>query len=179
MKRGLLLIVISSLLLALLLLFDAIPFLRGGFGWQWRYEPAPLLRVLPLLAALVLYGLGASWLLRREANKLLPAWAACGVLVLTLAALYVRSDDVLYELFIRTVSGLVTGPHMAGATVDWSNWLDWPQAVGFFEGRSVHVLQSGPGLPLWYAALNTLLDAHAGPPGIAQRPGLQDPQVLF
>jgi hypothetical protein len=146
-----------SLLLAIVLLFDLIQFLRGGFGWQWPYKPVPLIRVLPLIAALIVYVSGAFWLLRRAQKWPLLLWTAGAVVLLSLAALWVRSDDLLYELFIRTVSGVVSGPHLAGAEIDWSNWLNWPQAVAAFEGRSIHVLQSGPGLPLWYAALNRIL----------------------
>ncbi len=158
LPRSLWLLLGGCLLLALVLFFDLIPFLRGGFGWQWGYEAAPLLRVLPAALAILVYCLGLVWLLRWERAWPLLAWSLGGVVLLTLAALAVRSDNVIYELFVRTASGLVTGPHLAGAEIDWSNWLNWPQTMAAFEGRSVHVVQSGPGLPLWYAGLDHLLD---------------------
>ena len=146
-----------SLLVAALLLVDLIPFLRGGFGWQWPYIPMPVARVLPLMAVVLVYGAGA-WLLLRRARGIL-LWSLAGAVALPLAALLIRSDSIVYELFARTASGSTTGPHLAAATIDWGNWLNWPQTVAPFEGRSGHIVLSGPGLPLWYATLNTLFDA--------------------
>jgi Dolichyl-phosphate-mannose-protein mannosyltransferase len=157
-RRAILVIVGLSLLLALALLFDWIPFLRGGFGWQWQYQPAPFVRALPLIVIAVIY-LGGAWvLLRRENNRLLILWALVGAIAIPLAVIAVRADDVLYTLFTRTASGIATGPHQAGATIDWSNWLDWPDVMHSFEGISVHVALAPPGLPLVYHVLNGIFD---------------------
>jgi hypothetical protein len=161
------LLLVGSLALALILALDVLPFLRGGFGWQWPYDPVPL-RALPLAVALVVYTAVAGLLLRRtQRDGLLLLWAAVGVVLLSLAALLLRSHDALYELFVRTASGVTTGQHFAGVEIDWSDpaWVNWPQTVAPFEGRSGHIVLSGPLLPLFYGLLNRLL---AELPGIAE-----------
>ncbi len=157
--RGLLILTGAMLLLALVVLADVVPFLRGGFGWQWPYEPAGLIRILPLILAVVMYIAGAGWLLRRSGRDWpLLLWSFAGVIALTLAGLWLRSDDVVYELFVRTASGVTTGQHFAGVEIDWSDpgWVNWPQTVEPFIGRSGHIVLSGPALPLWYGALNAV-----------------------
>lgn len=151
------LITLVSLMLALVLGFDLVPFLRGGYGWQWPYAPESLTRVLPFVFAALVYLTGA-WLLSGRSRGVV-VWSFVGAVALPLAALLVRSDDMLFALFARTVSGQTTGQHLAGATIDWSNWLNWPQTVAPFAGRSGHIVLSGPGLPLWYATLNATLDS--------------------
>jgi hypothetical protein len=161
LPRPLLLIVGLSLLLALVLLVDLVPFLRGGFGWQWPYDPVALARVLPLIMATGIYVVGAWWLLRRtRGDRLLILWSFIGVVALSIAGLWLRSDDALYELFVRTASGVTTGQHFAGVEIDWSNpqWVNWPVTVQPFVGRSGHIVLSGPALPLFYGALNNALE---------------------
>jgi hypothetical protein len=79
---------------------------------------------------------------------------------LSVAALWLRSDDALYEMFVRTTSGVTTGQHFAGVEIDWSNpnWVNWPQTVQPFVGRSGHIVLSGPALPLFYGVLNAALE---------------------
>lgn len=162
MPRALPVIIGLSLLAALSLLFDWVPFLRGGFGWYWEYQPAPLVRILPLLVVTAAY-LGGAWVfLRREYNRLLIIWALLGTIMISLSVIAVRDDDVLYTLFVRTASGIATGPHLAGAVVDWSDWLNWPDVMRSFEGVSIHVALAPPGLPLVYHALNSFLSAVPG-----------------
>lgn len=161
LSRPWLILLALSLGVALLLLVDAVPLLRGGFGWQWPYDPVSPVRVVPLLAAMAVYVAGAWALLRhRQQTRWLLIWSFAGVVALSLAGLWLRADDVVYELFIRTASGVTTGQHLAGAEIDWSDpaWLNWPQTVEPFVGRSGHIVLSGPALPLWYGALNTALD---------------------
>jgi hypothetical protein len=150
-----------ALLLAVVIALDAVPFLRGGelFRWQWPYEPG---RALPLLAVTGVYVAGAWWLLRRAARRRwLLGWALAGAVLIPLAALAARSDNIPYELFLRTVSGITTGPHTAGAEIDWGaarTWRDWPAVMLDFDRRSGHIALSPPGAPLVYAALNAALD---------------------
>lgn len=161
LPRDLLILTGLMLLLALALALDVIPFLRGGFGWQWPYDLAAFTHVLPLIVALIIYIVGADWLLRRaQRDRWLLLWSFAGVIALSLAGLWLRSDDVLYELFVRTASGVTTGQHFAGAEIDWSDpvWVNWPQTVQPFIGRSGHIVLSGPALPLWYGALNAALE---------------------
>lgn len=160
-----------ALLLALVLLADAIPFLRGGFGWQWPYRPAPLERGWPLLVGVAVYVAGAWALLRRRARIWpLLTWALLGALLIPLAIIALRGD-VGYELFVRTISGGVTGPHLAGAEINWQDtgWRDWTAVMEGYNGRSAHLALSPPGLPLFYGALNGLLDSVPGLAGPLQR----------
>lgn len=172
LPRLLLVIVALSLLLALILLVDAAPFLRGGFGWQWPYNPVALERVLPLIIATGIYVVGAWWLMMRaRRDKLLILWSFVGVVALSIAALWLRADDALYELFVRTASGVTTGQHLAGVEIDWSdpNWVNWPVTVQPFVGRSGHIVLSGPALPLLYGVLNAALEQAPAISGPLQR----------
>lgn len=157
-------IVIGTVLLAVAILLDVSPFLRGGFGWRWPYQLA-VGRVLPLLVAVGLYVSGC-WLLLRRTGRNWPLlwWAFAGSVVLPLAALTVRTDDLLFELFARTISGMTTGPHLAAARLDWAagEWLDWPVFMDSMMGLSGHVALSPPGNTLVYGGLNRLLSAVPG-----------------
>ncbi|MBZ0282098.1 MAG: hypothetical protein K8L97_15265 [Anaerolineae bacterium] len=156
--RSIRLIVVLSLILAGLLAFDLIPFLRGGFGWQWPYNPVSAGSFL--LIAVLIYLLGCwFWLQKTDRAVFMVLWAFFGAFLIPLFVIQLRSPDVVYELFARTVSGVTTGPHMAGAEVDWAsgNWRDWVAIMNRFEGRSVHVALSPPGLPLWYGLLNSVI----------------------
>src|SRR5262245_9612479 len=108
-----------SLILALLILIDAMPLLRGGYGWQWQYVPVSLLRAVPLIIATIVYVGGGYFLLRRT-QRALPTllWSMVGAAIIPLFVIALRSDDVGYELFARTASGLTTGPHWAAAQID-------------------------------------------------------------
>jgi hypothetical protein len=182
--RSILITAVLSLILALILAFDFIPFLRGGFGWQWPYELAALGRVLLLGLVTVVYVAGAWWLLKSEGvgaralhslrSRALPLqmWAFVGAIAISLAVIYLRSDDILRELFLRTASGVTTGPHMAAAEIDWGGggWRDWPAVMHSFEGHSVHVQLSPPGLPMWYGFLNAILGTSPDVSDALQRP---------
>jgi hypothetical protein len=150
-----------SLLVAVILAFDWMPFLRGGFGWQWPFEPVGLGRAVPLVVAAIVYLIG-SWLLLKNQRRiaLLLVWGALGAAVIPLTILALRSDNVVYELFVRTASGVTTGPHLAAAEIDWNSgaWHDWPAVMDSYEGRSVHVRLSPPGLPMWYGLLNAFFE---------------------
>lgn len=163
-------VAVGSLLLALLLALDLLPFLRGGelWHWQWRYDPAPLARAIPLLLATGGY-LAGLWALRRtERAGPLLVWSFLGAAIMPLAVVALRADDVLYELFARTASGLTTGPHLVAAELDWGGgaWRDWPAVMAAYHVRSGHVALSPPGLVMGYGLLNAVF---------AALPGLADP----
>ncbi len=169
LPRQLVIIALISSLLALFLAFDVIPFLRGGFGWQWPYVPAMLGRIVSLVSATSIYVVGGWLLLKQGArSRLLLLWGLLGAAILPLAVIAVRSDNVAYELFVRTASGVTTGPHLAAAEMDWSSgaWRDWPSVMNSYEGRSVHVRLGPPGLPMFYGLVNAFFDAN---------PSLADP----
>jgi hypothetical protein len=168
LRRLALFLCLISLFVAGLLLVDAIPFLRGGYGWQWPYALAPAGRIALLAGALALYGLGLWALARRQArDRWWLAWSVCAVAGLALAVLALRADEVLYELFARTVSPLSTGVYTAAARIDWAGgaWRDWPALMTAFEGEIAHVSLAPPGLPLLYALIQQVF---AWLPGAAQ-----------
>ena len=72
---------------------------------------------LPLIITITAY-LAGAWLLQR-ARRVWPllAWSFAGVIALSAASMVLRSDDALYELFVRTASGVTTGQHLAGVGV--------------------------------------------------------------
>ncbi len=92
-SRFTLILVEVSLLLALILALDLQPFLRGGLGWQWSYEPAPLVRAVPLIAGTGIYLVGA-WLLVKRTRRAAPVliWSAAGVVALSLAVVLLRAE---------------------------------------------------------------------------------------
>lgn len=148
-------LVAASVALAAILALDLIPFLRGGevFHWQWPYEPVGVGRALALAAGAGVYGLGAAWLVRAGRARGLLAWAALGVIALSLLATWVRAGDPLAEIFYRTVSLTATGPYTTAGMIDWSGdaWHDWPAVMVDYQQLSQHVALSPPGLPLLYA----------------------------
>lgn len=147
-----------AVVLALALAVDISPWLRGGFGWRWSYDPPTVARLLPFLLALVVYGGGALWL-SWHGRRALPSllWALLGTVVLSLTVAHARDGDALYALFTRTVSSVATGPHAAAAHIDWQNddWLAWSQVM---PQLNRHAALSPPGLPLIYALLNNGLE---------------------
>ena len=153
---------VAALVLALILAANAIPFLRGGYGWRWPYQPVwEARRALPLVAALAVYVVGAAKLqTRARSSRLVRGWALLGAATLPLFGIALRHEDVLFTLFARTASPLTTGPHMAGAQVDWSSraWLDWGAVMEHYRAYSVHVALAPPGLPLFYGLLGAALD---------------------
>lgn len=162
LPRPITILVGVSLVLAAALGFDWLPFLRGGeiFHWQWPYVPADVIRALPLVLTLIVYLVGAWALFRYSERPIgLIVWSMVGAAVIPLTVIFIRHDNVLYELFARTISGTATGPHLAAAEIDWSGtqWHDWTAVMESYFGRSGHVFLSPPGLPMWYGLLNALL----------------------
>lgn len=148
-------------LLALVVGLDVTPWVRGGYGWRWPYDPAALTRAIPLIIGVIIYVAGAYALLgrTRRAGPVL-AWAMLAAVVLPVLVVLLRYDNVTQELFERTASGLTTGPHRAGSEIGWggAEWTNWPEFVHRPEWTGGHVAVAPPGLPLWYAFLSALFD---------------------
>ncbi|MEL6407173.1 MAG: hypothetical protein AAFR81_22565 [Chloroflexota bacterium] len=149
-------VLVMSLVLAGILAFDLVPFLRGGeiFRWQWNYIPVPIARAMVFAGLVVIFALVMLWLAMRERTRLGLAWAFSGTIVLTLGATWARTGDAAAELLYRTVSLGATGPATASGLIDWSdgNWFDWTTIMASFNGVSQHVELSPPGLPLIHHA---------------------------
>lgn len=150
---------LAGLVLALLLAFDVIPFLRGGFGWQWPRDLPALANMLPLLTITALYLVGAWVLLTRvRSTALTLTWALLGTIAIALATVALR-EDIGYALYSRTVSSVATGPHFAAVDTDWrgDGLYNWSAVMQGMVGRSGHVSVLPPGSVMWYALLNDLL----------------------
>lgn len=160
-RLGLALSLIVAAVAAALML-DLSPWLRGGYGWRWGYDPGLPLGALGIGLLLAAYvGVGA-WLLqrtRRAAPSLLLAVLAS--LLLTLLTTHTQTGDAVYALNARTASGLTTGPHWAAAQIDWGGgeWQDWTAVMARLGG---HLGTSPPGLPMLYGLLNHGLSAAPG-----------------
>jgi len=151
---------------------DVIPFLRGGYGWQWPYVPVAFIRLMPLIAGAAL-ALSGSVLLLRARLRWQIAWSWLSVSTLTLAALSARHDQPGVELILRTLSPLTTGAHAAAMTIDWDDpaWLEWADVMVDLEGQIAHVNLAPPALPLVYASVvdgfehtpNSIVTALAAP----------------
>lgn len=163
----------GSIALALVLALDLIPFLRGGYGWQWPFEPVAFARFVPLAAATAVYVAGAWWLLgRTQRARYVVAWSILGATILPLLVIAQRYDDPVAELFRRTVSPITTGPHAAAAFIDWESGAlrHWPDTMVDLVQISGHMSISPPGLPLFYEMLAR---------GLEHLPWLSDPVYRF
>src|SRR5690606_4275052 len=106
---------------------------------------------------------------RRKSSRwaLLVAWV--GSLILPVIVIGARYENPVLELFNRTVSPVVTGPHLVGARVEWDDpdsWHDWTQVMEDYQIISVHVALSPPGLPMWYGFIKQLMEWN---PALANR----------
>lgn len=151
----LLFLLFSSLGLAVLILTDGLPFLRGPAPetseWYWPYLLRPLGRWWPtILAALVLAALSAWWLSAEKSSRrrdyiFLSALFA-GSLLLQLALIYADRASVSMELVDRTLSNLASGFFAPAAETEDIDALlrAYPeQMVGF---TSDHARTHPPGL---------------------------------
>lgn len=149
-----------------LLAFDVIPELRGGWGWRWPYaEPERTSAVLVLWLVLLGYGIGV-WALRRVAAAL--GWAhitytVMSALVIALAVQNVR-EDPFFMLFSHTVS-----PVQTGASTVSVRFLDeegvnyalnrWPDIMRESQGLTItHFTTSPPGKALVHYWLAEAID---------------------
>ena len=148
-----------SLIWAVLLVFNVVPMLRGGFGWRNGY--APVLdwhRTVPLILGILIYIAGALWLERRPRVAGLLVWAMVGSVGLALAAAFVRAA-IIYRLYSLTIGGIDGGWHMAATRItDLAATLShWPQFMTDSRAFSTHMAISPPGMVLFYYAANAVL----------------------
>lgn len=139
--------------------FDLTPWVRGGFGWRWEYDPLPIGRWLIPILLTVVYIAGAATLLTRNARlRVLIGWAIVSSIALALSVTAAHEGDALYGLFARTVSKLATGAHWLSVQVDWAGgeWRSWTSVMRESGG---HLSNLPPGLPMAYAALSGIFGA--------------------
>ncbi len=148
----------ASLLLALVLWLDLTPWVRGGFGWRWPYDPVTFERAIPLALVLVIYLAGSILIWQRRGALM---WAFAGTVAVSLTVLALRGDGVFFELLARTMGRDVNGTHWAAARIDWQSdtWYDWWEIAHEPGTYSIHVAVAPPGLPMLYSLLNAGFDA--------------------
>lgn len=158
-------IALSGVGLALLIVLDIVPSLRGDFGWRWPYQLASLVRIVPLILGVIVYIGGAYAALRWTRRPTITLlWGMAGVVALSLLVVNLRTENVLAELFARTASTLTTGVHYAGTQIAPGSpaWGDWITTIQQNPNFGAHVVNGPPGLPLFYSLLSGGLDAMPG-----------------
>jgi hypothetical protein len=161
LRRSLWIIVLLGLAWVVVFTLDLMPNLRGGAGWRWLrvFPPEHPERLLIFVVAVCGYLAGAWWFVKRHRAVWLILWAVIACIGLTVAAQYVRVNDLRYELYTRTVSSLTTGWHYSAADIDELGGARaalsrWPEIMLSYIGISGHVAVSPPGLSMAYYAAN-------------------------
>jgi hypothetical protein len=176
-KYGVPVIVVTTCLTGLALLFNWLPFLRGGYGWRWPYVSpgwAIIPRLVPGIAVLGVYLLGA-WKLRHRRKLIYLGWVLLGTILLPVALLVVLNAP-FYRLYTRTVSSVTTGGYTAGSEIETlaEALRQWPSRMAGGEiGDSIHMTLSPPGWPVLYysgARLFAFFPTISDTVGMALRP---------
>jgi len=160
--RPILILTGLCLILALILSMNLVEVLRGGeiFHWLWPYVPVPVARGITLLVCVVLYVAAGVWAARRS-TRWVTFVAILGGVLLPFIVIGMRYDDPVLENFNRTVSGVVTGPHLLGSQIEWGDldvWRNWPRVMDEYHTRSIHMAISPPGLPMFYGLVNQVFE---------------------
>lgn len=154
--------IIFITLFLILFATDAIPQLRGGWGWQWTYAGiTDTPRLLLLISAVGVYLAGVLWTRRLARGQVV--WALIGGVLVTLAVINLRGDPG-YLLLTRTVSPVYTGASAAavrnfgreGAESAVKNWPD--RMAELVHTGNIHIALSPPGQPLAHYWLATALE---------------------
>lgn len=155
-----------SLLLAISLAFDLLPFLRGGeiFSWMWMYTPAPLGRIAVFAVTIIIYIGLAFYVIRLGKARWTILWAMMGAAVIPLLIVWLRYDNPLLELWLRTMSPITTGPHTVAAMIDWRSdeWHVWTEMMREYQPVSGHIGLSPAGLPMIYGFFNSVFELMPG-----------------
>lgn len=158
-------LILVTIFVVLALLFDVIPFLRGGFGWRWPYTAPTMItlrRLLPGVAALSIYLAGVR-LLRKKATAVYLTWVFVSTIAITLSFLAVQGNP-FYLLYTRTVSGLTSGAYLLAADYpSLTNLLQqWPTYMTADRLVHTHLSISPPGWPALYLLTTRLLELFPG-----------------
>jgi len=142
------------------LAFNLVPQLRGDYGWRWPYEvPLQPFRLLPLVAGLAVYVLGARHLVRRRRAAWLLVWVIAASASLPIASIYVSASPFVKIQGITT-GGVAGGWHYASIEItDLGTTLrDWPRFMERSTRFSSHMGISPPGIVVIYYAADRLLE---------------------
>lgn len=150
-------VILAALLLAGVFIFDVTPWVRGGFGWRWEYQPLarPVIGYVLLLAS---YAVIVWRLLSGAANaRLVLALAFVASIVFPLVAVGLRESDALRGLTARTFSVVASAHQWGAANIDWASgeWRDWTAVMARLGS---HLSTSPPGQPLLYGLLTEGID---------------------
>jgi hypothetical protein len=140
----------AVLVIAAVFAFDLTPWVRGGFGWRWEYDPVSQPVWGYVLLVLLYVVLAWTVLQRASSPRAALTLAFTASAALAFAAVWMRDADAVYTLFARTFSQVATAHHWGSAQIDWSGgeWRDW---TGVMARVGSHVGTSPPGLPMMYA----------------------------
>lgn len=143
--------------LTLIIGLDLTPWLRGGYGWRWNYDPAALGRTVLLVAVTLIYVVGGWALIHRKSAAFTLIWALIGTVALSLGTTYAHYGNPLPVLFARTLDVTTTGQHDSALQLDWENeqWRDWSDFMRQLDG---HIALSPPGGTFVYGTLNATLE---------------------
>lgn len=152
-----------------LVALDAAPLLRGDYtDWRWARVVPEAAQAAPLALIVAAYLGGLVALRRARRAWVLPAWAMIGSALITLGAVSVGEDDVLFALLANTLSGTATGSHRAAMEIApdvGAAMRAWPALMESYWGRLIHVSLMPPGTPLLFLAASRVL---AATPGLAR-----------
>lgn len=144
------LVALLSIILAALIVTDALPVMRGpgaGGEWQWPYLLRPVARWWPSLLSALLLGATGTWWVVRASRRV---WPLVLIVVLTLALqlglLYADRPNVGGELVDRTLAKDTSGYAAVAGEIDDLNAAlsDYPALMGTFDNE--HARTHPPGL---------------------------------
>ncbi|MBZ0318777.1 MAG: hypothetical protein K8L91_20345 [Anaerolineae bacterium] len=172
-------ILIFTVIFLALLASNALPELRGGWGWRWPYRaPDNWTPVIILVSLLIFYVVGVLtlryWKTPIWASLI---WAILGSVFLTGGTLNIH-DSPGFLLFTRTLSPVQTGASAVAVRVMEREGVnqtleDWPEFMREAETDYIHFTTSPPGQPLlhyWTAQGFEKMDAISEPVSMALRP---------
>ncbi len=148
-------VIVSAYVIALII--DVSPLIRGPNEWRWpRWPESHWDRVVPLVLALVIVGLGIRWIDRRAQRPAKERWRVLGVSLLIvcapllqLLALHVDKANPFEALYDRAVDPGANSYFSASLRFENVNRTlrQYPELMPHLD---VHAQVHPPGLPLLY-----------------------------
>lgn len=172
-------ILIFTAIFLALLAFNALPELRGGWGWRWPYQsPKDWTPIIILVGLLIFYVVGVLALRYWQSPTWTSlVWAVLGSVFLTGGVLNIH-DNPGFLLSTRTLSPVQTGASAVAVRVMEREGVnqtleDWPEFMRKAETDYIHFTTSPPGQPLlhyWTAQGFEKIGAISEPVSMALRP---------
>lgn len=147
-----------------LLWVDAVPALRGGWGWQWPYAaPDNWEAIAILIVILLVYGIGALLLRSGGPIWLGLTWTVIAGFVICLGVQNIRYDS-FFLLFSHSVSPVQTGANTVATRFIAEEGVDdslrrWPEIMRESNDLTItHFTTSPPGKALVHHWLAEAID---------------------